>query len=292
MFELNQLGANTFVIKNITNIGVYRNPDNSVYLIDTGLDDQTAEKILHVLDKQQWCVKAIINTHSNADHIGGNYYIQQKTGCPVFSPGMEAVFTRYPIIDPSFLYGGYPCRELRSKFFFAKGTEALEFTDPAFPKEMAVIPLPGHYFDMAGLRTPDDVVFVADSVCSRKTLEKYGITFIYDVAAYLVTLEKLKKLKAAVFVPAHADAIGDMEELAELNRQKVLEIAAEIKHACETPQLFENVLKTVFDRYHLKMNFQQYVLIGSTVRSYLAWMKDAGELDAAFEENRMLWHQI
>ena len=37
------------------------------------------------------------------------------------------------------------------------------------------------------------------------------------------------------------------------------------------------------------MNFEQYVLVGSTVRSYLAWLKDAGRLDVSFEENRMLW---
>lgn len=31
------------------------------------------------------------------------------------------------------------------------------------------------------------------------------------------------------------------------------------------------------------MNFEQYVLVGSTVRSYLAWLKDAGNLNAEFE---------
>ena len=37
------------------------------------------------------------------------------------------------------------------------------------------------------------------------------------------------------------------------------------------------------------MNFEQYVLVGSTVRSYLAWLKDAGKLSVNFEDNRMLW---
>jgi hypothetical protein len=37
------------------------------------------------------------------------------------------------------------------------------------------------------------------------------------------------------------------------------------------------------------MTFEQHVLVGSTVRSYLAWMKDQGQLQAYFEENLLLW---
>ena len=40
------------------------------------------------------------------------------------------------------------------------------------------------------------------------------------------------------------------------------------------------------------MTFEQYVLIGSTVRSYLAWLKDGGRLGIKFEDNMMLWEKI
>ena len=39
------------------------------------------------------------------------------------------------------------------------------------------------------------------------------------------------------------------------------------------------------------MNFEQYVLVGSTVRSYLAWLKDEGRLQAEFDNNLLLWRQ-
>jgi hypothetical protein len=39
------------------------------------------------------------------------------------------------------------------------------------------------------------------------------------------------------------------------------------------------------------MNFEQYVLVGSTVRSYLAWLKDTGHLQVVFDHNRLLWQQ-
>ena len=41
----------------------------------------------------------------------------------------------------------------------------------------------------------------------------------------------------------------------------------------------------------LQMNFEQYALVGSTVRSYLAWLKESGRLNARFEDNMLLWER-
>lgn len=37
------------------------------------------------------------------------------------------------------------------------------------------------------------------------------------------------------------------------------------------------------------MTFQQHVLVGSTIRSYLSWLKDMGEMEAYIEENCLYW---
>lgn len=52
---------------------------------------------------------------------------------------------------------------------------------------------------------------------------------------------------------------------------------------------FEQLLKQLFDDYSLTMTFEQYVLVGSTVRSYLAWLKDSGRLSLEFKDNLLLW---
>ena len=52
----------------------------------------------------------------------------------------------------------------------------------------------------------------------------------------------------------------------------------------------ETLLKEIFDVYELKMNFEQYVLVGSTVCSYLPWMKDSGKVEAAFRNNMVMWN--
>ncbi|MDE6723662.1 MAG: MBL fold metallo-hydrolase [Eubacterium sp.] len=290
MFELTKISEKCYYINCPAKIGIYKQSENEVYLIDSGNDKEAGRKVRKILDENGWKLKGILNTHSNADHIGGNQYLQQQTGCKVFADGIEKAFTEYPILEPSFLFGGYPPKDLRHKFLLAKPSEATAFSDEAFPKEIELIPLKGHFFDMVGFCTPDNVVFLADCLSSKETLEKYQITFIYDVDEFLKTLDMVKTLEADMFVPSHADATTDIKELAELNQKKVYEIADKIIEILKTPMDSEELLKYIFDAYNLKMNFEQYVLIGRTIRSYLSWLRDNGRVDISFVDNKLIWN--
>ena len=174
----------------------------------------------------------------------------------------------------------------------AQESDAQELTPESLPEGFEIIPLPGHFFDMVGFRTPDDVVYLADCLSSRETLDKYQIGFIYDVAAYLKTLEMVKSLRAKMFIPAHAAASEDVANLAQYNIDKVQEIADKIIGICQEPICFEAILQKLFADYGLTMNFEQYVLVGSTVRSYLAWLKDTSRLNGLFENNMLLWQRV
>lgn len=291
MYELIQVADKSYYIQCPAKIGLVRLEGDQVCLIDSGSDKDAGRKVRQILDANGWRLAAIYVTHSNADHIGGCQYLQKQTGCRIFAPGIEQAFTRYPVLEPSFLYGGYPFRELRNKFLMAKESPAEELVPASLPEGFAVIPLPGHFFDMVGFRTPDDVVYLADCLSSRETLDKYQIGFLYDVAAYLDTLEKVKGLSARLFVPAHAEAAEDIAALADYNIAKVRQVAERILDLCREPLSFETILQRLFTGCGLTMDFQQYVLVGSTVRSYLSWLKDTGSLDARFEDDRLLWER-
>ncbi|NLI54285.1 MAG: MBL fold metallo-hydrolase [Clostridiales bacterium] len=289
MYELHQVSESCYYIQSPAKIGLVRIDETDVCLIDSGSDKETGRKVRQILDANNWHLTAIYNTHSNADHIGGNRYLQTQTGCDIFAPGVERDFTVHPILEPSFLYGGFPPQDLRHKFLMAQESEAEELTPDALPKGLRILPLPGHFFDMTGFQSEDGAAYLADCLSSRETLEKYQITFVYDVAAYLDTLERVKTLEARVFIPAHAEATDDIAPLAQLNIDKVHEIAERILDSCSVPTQFETALQRLFQHYGLTMNFSQYALVGSTVRSYLAWLKDAGRVVVSFENGRMLW---
>ena len=291
MYELIQAAGRSYYVQSPAKIGLVQLSDADVCLIDSGNDKDAGRKVRQILDANGWHLTAIYNTHSNADHIGGNKYLQGQTGCRIYAPGIECSFTRHPVLEPAFLYGRYPGKDLRHKFLLAQESDAEPLTADALPAGLEMISLPGHFFDMTGFRTADDVVYLADCLSSAETLDKYQITFLYDVAAYLGTLEKVKAMAAKLFVPAHAEATEDIAPLAQRNIDKVWEIAGQILDICNEPLCFEAILQRLFTQYALTMDFSQYVLVGSTVRSYLSWLKDTGRLTACFAENLLLWER-
>lgn len=291
MYELIQAYGNSYYIESPAKIGLVRINESEVCLIDSGSDKDAGRKVRQILDSNGWKLRAVYNTHSNADHIGGNSYLQKQTGCRIFSPGIECSFTRHPILEPSFLFGGYPAKDLRHKFLMAAESDAEYLSPGSLPEGMSVISLPGHFFDMVGFRSADDVVYLADSLSSVETLEKYAITFIYDVSEYLKTLEAIKNMKARLFIPSHAAVTDDIAPLAEYNIQKVNEVAERILDSCEMVSSDE-VIARVFRSYGLAINIQQYVLVGSTVRSYLSWLKERGDVETVASDGMILWKRV
>ena len=145
MYELTQVAGNSYYIQSPAKIGLVRLNDTDVCLIDSGNDKEAGRKVRQILDANGWHLTAIYNTHSNADHIGGNQYLQNQTGCKIYAPGIECAFTRHPVLEPSFLYGGYPPKELQHKFLMAKPSNAQELTPACLPEGVELLQLPGTF---------------------------------------------------------------------------------------------------------------------------------------------------
>lgn len=289
MAGLERLSELCYCIPGPTKIGLVELGGGEVCLIDSGNDKSAGRAVRRILDEQGWQLRAIYNTHSHADHIGGNKYLQTHTGCRIYAPARECPFVQHPFLEPAFLYGGFPPQELQNKFLMAQESEVEPLVPEALPPGFELIPLPGHSFDMVGLRTPDDVVFVADSIIGRSTLEKYRISFTCDVAAHMRTLEMLAALPAKLFVPAHAEITRDIAPEARYNLEQMQSIARTICSLCREPLTGEELLRRLFNTLELTLSIEQYALVGSTLRSYLTFLKQSGQLCYTIADNRLLW---
>ena len=58
---------------------------------------------------------------------------------------------------------------------------------------------------------------------------------------------------------------------------------------CREPVCFDALLQKLFEDYGLSMTFEQHALVGSTVRSYLTWLTEAGRIAPQIDQNRLLW---
>lgn len=284
--ELIKVGEKTYYIKNPTNIGIYKINDKDVFLIDSGNDKDAGIKILKIINENDWNVVGIINTHSNADHIGGNKVIQDRTSCDIYSSNIETSFIKNPVLESSFLYGGYPLKDLKNKFLLANESKCNIINN--LPTGLEYFSLKGHFFDMIGIKTSDNVYFIGDALFSEEIINKYHVFFLYDVKEYLNTLDYLKELNG-IIIPSHGLESNNINDLIEINKNKINEICNYLIDICSEEITFENILEKVFNHYSLNMNINQYVLISSTVKSYLSYLVNESKLSYKFIDNKMYW---
>ncbi|MBQ4347769.1 MAG: MBL fold metallo-hydrolase, partial [Firmicutes bacterium] len=289
-----QCGENTFYVECPAKMGIYRVSPEEVVLIDTGSDKDAGRRLRKILDENGWRPRAIINTHLHADHTGGNAFIQGRFECMAYSAAPERGFIENPVFEPALLYGGFPAKPLRNKFLMAQPSKVLPVENA--PKELfgglEFLRTDGHSIAQLAVKTPDDVWFLADCVTNETILKKYHIFFIYDLAAHFKTLDKLEKLSGKLFVPSHAAPTEDIRPLVKLNRDKCIEIKDKLLEICKEPIGFEDILKSIFDGYELAMDINQYVLVGSTLRSYLSYLLDEGKAETLFKENKLFWKAL
>ena len=151
--------------------------------------------------------------------------------------------------------------------------------------------LKGHSLDMIGLKTNDDVYFLADSLASSDAINKYHIFYLYDLEEYLNTLEYLKTLNGKYYVLSHSELLTDIKDLIELNKKKIEEIINVILTILEIPNTFDDLLTNIFNHYNLVLNLNQYVLVGSTIKAYLTYLLKQNKITYLFQDNKMLWQK-
>lgn len=289
-YELIQAGEHTYYLDTPSKIGIVKTGKDEVVLIDSGHDQKDGALVIDILRAHGWSLAAIFNTHSHADHIGGNAILQAATGCPIYAPGIECDFVNHPILETAYFYGGFPPAEIRRTLFLAEESEAKPLTQDVLPDGWEMISLPGHWFDMVGFRTQDDIVFLADLVMSERAMQsKSRIPYLVDAESYLSSLEMVKEMDARLFIPAHSDPVADIRDVLQANIDKIHEITDCILSLLKEPLPFEKLLQALFKHYGMKMDMSQYVLIGSTLRSYLAWLEHSGEVSYFAKDDLLFW---
>jgi len=287
--EIRKIAGQVHYVPNPVNICVVYTKDSAV-LVDSGIDENFARKLCRLLEKP---AKFLINTHSHADHCGGNAFLKDKFSVHVLAPEIERQIIESPILEPFYLFGAAPPKELQTKFLMAKPCRVDETLEPGTltlqDVTLSIVPLAGHSPNQVGVAV-DKILFCADALFSKGAIEKYKMFVVYDVKNFLQTLDLLERSKYDFFLPSHGDLTGDITELLNLNRKVVENVSNEILKLLKTPRTFDELLTKLLNGFNIEVkNLVQYVLYRSTVHAYLSYLSDEGYLERDLMTSSLLW---
>lgn len=285
MYELHHLKGNTYYIDGPTNIGVYKLNNTDVVLIDCGTANE-GPIIETVLRRNKLNLKYIVNTHSHADHSGANLYLMKMTDCKILASKIERAFLRDSKLDIGFLNGGYPLDEYDNKLMHIDEQKEI-YSLKELPRGLRSFKLPGHHYGMIGIRTSDGVYFIADTLGSMELVDKQHILLIYDVEGYLNTLDFVESIEDSILVPSHSKVTTDIKELVDFNRKKIFEIRDLILDILDKEKTMEEIVADVFEHYKLRISYNKYLLITSTIRSYVSYLSNKKLINKYFKNNKL-----
>lgn len=270
--------------------------DKQAVIVDTGLDRDHASKIVRILEAEDLTPVAIINTHSHADHCGGNAYLQQKCGVPVFAPMLEKPFIEQPYLESFGLYGGaHPPAALQNKFLMAKPSQVSQSFQPeetlialhGFSIEL--VPLPGHSPQQTGVLY-DGVLFSADALLGESYLEKHLIPFNSDVVRHRESLIRLRHIKCTICVPSHGKPMKDMQPAIEQNERALAHIDAWLMNRCETPQTLDELFASFCSEHQVSVEtISQYHLYRTAFAAHLSALTAVGEVRHCVSNSLLKW---
>ncbi|MGC8606957.1 MAG: MBL fold metallo-hydrolase [Vulcanisaeta sp.] len=290
--RLQRLSDNVYVVPGRTNAGVLVIDNNECVIVDTGIDEDSGRRILNAIKPLNLMVRAIINTHHHADHIGGNALIMKRSGAAVYATPEDKTFIERPVLEPLYLFGSFPPKLLRTKLLEAEGVPVRDLDDLRREVGFEVMPLPGHTMGMVGI-SYGNVLFTADSFFPVDVIRKYGAPYHLNAG---LALESLRKLSEGVsrygyVVPAHGNILKPPDSINVINENMnaINRLRDFVLNNINDSIVLEELVMKILSSLGISIDSpHNYLLNRSALLSYITWLSDDGLLTINAVGNKLL----
>ena len=125
--HIKQLTDTIFYIPDSSNIGIITEKDvqtTHIWLVDSGLRPENGTLITQALKEYfgTYTLEAILCTHGHSDHVSGNAYLKQTTGCKIWITAEEEATLAFPEFEQFLICGGTPFPQIKNPYFSAPPT--------------------------------------------------------------------------------------------------------------------------------------------------------------------------
>ena len=290
--------GNTFCIDTgMTYIPFYKISERDIIMLDSGWFRGERKGIDELIDKNNYKIKAIICTHFHIDHVGNCRYLKDKHKCIIAMPAYEALVC-HSAINLKLYYSTQTLSDVMTHY-----GEAIFKTDVLLPtdskdiniegSEFKVLQLPGHSPSHIGLITPDDVVYLGDSLISYNVMKNAKMPYAYILLQDLQTKEKLYELKYNKYVIAHKGIYNDITKLITDNIEFYKGRAMGVYSVITNYMTMEDILKASVEKFKIDVKTSyKYNFMERMLRSYVEYLDEIGLIKLEIKEGFLKYCKV
>ncbi len=292
-----ELARGIYYLAGGVNCGILETGDGGCLIVDTGNSDDSGKKLLKACRAKNLEPRAIINTHSHADHYGGNAFLLKHLEIPVYAPIFEESILRYPILEPIYLWSGARAhKELQNRFLLAGASPAKVLNEAGKRKiaglEIELLEVSGHAHIQFAVKV-NDVLFAADAVFGQAILEKHPLSFMVDIQLAREAIETVRASGARIVLPGHGEPTTEIDALCDANVAALERSNQAVLSACFDVGTTPEILARVCAMLEVQMtDLTRYVLNQTAVLAHLTDLEERGLVRHSIVRNVLVWQAV
>ena len=265
----------------------YKLDDSEIILLDSGC--MLHGELEQWLEAQHLHVQAILNTHYHWDHLAANPYLKREHGARIYMPRIEAVLYgtalgRYIAHRP----GNYQKIQEFWEPFLAPIDVEIEGKDGPLEvcgAKFQVVQTPGHSVGHVAYLTPDDVLYVGDTLMSADQLRIAKVSYAVNHEEDLQSKEKLRSYSCAAYILAHGSIETDIGETIDANINYVRQRADTVYRIVDRPMSMETIVSRAWRAFSLRQgSYYKNLETGTMLRVLVQYLVSEGRLTVRHED--------
>lgn len=277
-------------------IPFYRLQEQEWILLDCGSRYQEQE-LLDLLERENVKIRAVIVSHAHYDHTGNLKVLKQRFGAEVIMSvfdagvsqdllGLKATFYSSAISEIRKRYDGMCCIADR---ILEAGENHIEIDGARFE----TVNLSGHAACQLGIVTPDQVMYLADSIFGESFLDAQPLIYAFSWKDMLNTLKMLEILSYPYYVAAHSGVYSSLTNLIKKNQYHFAWMFQRFGKLIIEESTIHEILVRVLKEWNMSIkSCASAQVLERIVRSMLEYMQEEGQLKTRVKNGIIVYDPV